>query len=131
MINIFLDDIRNPEDCVTYMHKRIGTLNPIYISEKWVIVRNFDEFQEAVFTNIGKIKCISFDHDLGEDEAQKLVNSGISKRKARSIKREVKSGYDCAVYFKKLYDKSKEKYPLLFVHSMNPVGTENIVNLFK
>jgi len=131
MINIFLDDIRNPEDCVTYMHKRIGALNPIYINEKWLIVRNYEQFKEAIFTNVGKIRAISFDHDLGEDEAEKLVEAGLSKRKARAAKKQVKSGYDCAVYFKKLYDKSGEEYPLLFVHSMNPVGTENIINLFK
>lgn len=133
MINIFLEDNykRTPEVCSTYMKARIGALNSMYINEKWLIVRNYEQFKEAVFTNIGKIHAISFDHDLGKDEVEKLVESGLSKRKARAVKKQVKSGYDCAVYFKKLYDKFEQKYPLLFVHSMNPVGTQNIINLFK
>ena len=38
-MKVFLDDVRNPKDCVTYMHQRIGDKNPIYL-EEWVIAKN-------------------------------------------------------------------------------------------
>ena len=129
-MKIFLDDIRNPQDCVNYMHKRIGALNPIYL-EKWVVVRNYEQFVDIIANNINIITHVSFDHDLGEDVAQKLVESGLTKRQARKRKKEVLSGYDCAKWMKNFYIIKNKQLPVMFVHSMNPVGTENIINLFK
>jgi hypothetical protein len=34
-------------------------------------------------------------------------------------------------YMKWFYDENRIPYPIMFVHSMNPVGTEKIINLFK
>jgi hypothetical protein len=42
-----------------------------------------------------------------------------------------KTWLDCAKYFKEFYDRNKLKYPIIFIHSMNPVCTQNIINLFK
>ena len=30
-MKLFLDDVRIPSDCINYMYKRIGALNPIYL----------------------------------------------------------------------------------------------------
>lgn len=130
-MKIFLDDIRQSEDAALYMQPRIGVHNLLYITKEWLIVRNYKQFVKALNIFAGQITHISFDHDLGEDEAIEMVKKGISKRKARSTKKDIKSGYDCAKYFKEFYDSKELKYPILFVHSMNPIGTENIKNLFK
>jgi hypothetical protein len=127
---LFLDDIRIPSDCSTYMHLRIGKDNTLYLKE-WTIVKNYNEFIRTITDNYFIITHISFDHDLGEDVAIKLRNNGFSKRKARQSKKEVKSGYDCAKWMKEFYTKHSISQPILFVHSMNPTGTENIINLFK
>jgi hypothetical protein len=129
-MKIFLDDVRVPTDCVSYMHARIGSLNLIYL-EEWFIVRNYEDFQEMVITHTSKITHISFDHDLGEDVASQLRLEGKSKRASRKIKKLSKSGYDCAVWLKRYYDRFGLKLPVMFVHSMNPVGTERIINVFK
>jgi hypothetical protein len=41
------------------------------------------------------------------------------------------TGYHCAKWMKDFYQENKIELPIIFVHSMNPVGAENIVNLFK
>lgn len=112
------------------MYHRIGALNPIYL-EEWMIVRNYQEFIQAVEANYETITHISFDHDLGADMAKLLVFMGWSKKKARAAKIGIKNGYDCAKWTKEFYARKKRELPIMFVHSMNPVGTENIINLFK
>ncbi len=131
IMKIFLDDIRNPEDCVKYMGERIGALTYLYMGQ-WLVVRNYKEFVKVVSENINEITHISFDHDLGEDIAQFEFENGLySKRQARRRKKEVKSGYDCAKWMKDFYRSKNKQHPVMFVHSMNPVGTQNIINLFK
>lgn len=56
--NLFLDDIRNPSDCIHYMY------TPIYTSVDWVIVRNYNEFVKTIEEK-GLPEIVSFDHDLG------------------------------------------------------------------
>ena len=129
-MKIFLDDIRNPQECVSYMGKRIGALTYLYMG-KWIVVRNYEQFVDIIANNINIITHVSFDHDLGEDVAKELVESGLSKRQARKRKKELMSGYDCAKWMKDYYKSKNKQLPTMFVHSMNPVGTENIINLFK
>lgn len=129
-MKIFLDDIRNPQDCVKYMGERIGALTYLYMGN-WIVVRNYKEFVKAISENINEITHISFDHDLGEDDAKELVESGLSKRQARKRKKESVSGYDCAKWMKDYYRSRNKQHPVMFVHSMNPAGTQNIINLFK
>lgn len=58
--NLFLDDFRIPEDCAKYMS------NPeFYLNNKWVIVRDYDEFVKFIEKN-GMPAVISFDHDLSD-----------------------------------------------------------------
>lgn len=129
-MKIFLDDIRVPKDCIIHMQQRIGPLCVIYYTD-WIIVRNYDEFVKVIKTNFKEITYVSFDHDLGEDVAKLAIEDGISKRKARQAKKNVKSGYDCAKWLRQFYSEAECKLPVMFVHSMNPVGTDNIINVFK
>ena len=56
--NLFLDDIRFPEDCFEYAHQTV------YITTDWIIVRSYDEFVKMIETN-GVPYMVSIDHDLG------------------------------------------------------------------
>lgn len=125
-MKLFLDDVRHPVDCVKYMHSRIGKLNLIYL-EQWEMAKNFRQFQEWVeyAYQVGEeITHVSFDHDLADIHYD-------PKTQQESFAYDENTGYDCAKWMLEFYKDKKLKLPIMFVHSMNPVGTEKIVNLFK
>ena len=131
---IFLDDIRSPQECASYMDKRIGKLNPIYNKGGWYIVRNYDEFQDSIIKYIDDITHISFDHDLADEHyTPEEYWESFDKSKEYQEKQvyKEKTGYECAKWLKEYYIYKEKELPIMFVHSMNPVGTENIINLFK
>ena len=70
--NLFLDDIRHPYDCISYMPSP-----GIYSKYLWKTVRNYDEFVSFITQN-GLPDLISFDHDLSDidyyPEWLKIVN---------------------------------------------------------
>ena len=122
-MKLFLDDIRQPQECIHYMHKRIGKLNPIYL-EDWFVVRNYKDFVEAVTNHIDEITHVSFDHDLADIHYDpRTWTEGFVYHE--------ETGHDCAVWLKNFYEENSKDLPILFVHSMNPVGTQNIINVFK
>lgn len=129
-MKIFLDDVRDPKDCLSYMYRRIGTLNPIY-GEEWLIVRNYDQFIKVITNHFDQITHVSFDHDLADEHynPQMFNNNGDYNHLYDNFKE--KSGLECAIWMKKFYDENDKKLPIMFVHSMNPVGTQNIINVFK
>jgi hypothetical protein len=96
---IFLDDERIPTD-VTWVTLPDGD---------WNIVRSFEEFQTLLDSLTVAPSYISFDHDLG-------VN----------LDAETKTGYDCAKYY--IWKSYQQGWDIshYVVHSMNPVGKENI-----
>jgi hypothetical protein len=130
-MNIFLDDVRNPSDCASYMHKRIGLANSIYINESWVVVRNFEDFQKVVEENLGKISTISFDHDLADSHYDPSMYESYEKYEEAIKNVKEKTGYDCAIWFKELYILKDLAFPVIVVHSMNPVGTRRINQVFE
>jgi len=129
-VKIFLDDVRSPSDCATYIYKRIGALNPIYLEEGWFIVRNYEQFCDALDKYENDITLISFDHDLADGHYHESMDKGKEEYEEHLKTVKEKTGLDCAEYFREKF-KHKQVRPLLFVHSMNSVGTENIINLFK
>lgn len=127
-MKLFLDDIRNPSDCVKYMHQRIGALNPIYLEGDWYIVRNYDQFVKAVTKYWKDITHISFDHDLADVHYhESMTNEQAYNEYLKDIKE--KTGTDCAKFAEQFY--RGRTLPTMFVHSMNPVGTQNIINVWK
>ncbi len=132
-MKIFLDDYRQPSECLSYMYTRIGHLNPIYNEGEWYIVRNYPYFIKAIDRFKGEITHISFDHDLADGHYHKNMQEGILNYDSEDFNSDDfnKTGYHAAKYLKELYEKEGLKLPTVFVHSMNPVGTENIINLFK
>lgn len=135
-IKIFLDDIRCPSDCVSYMYDRIGDKNPIYLKGGWLIVRNYQEFVEMVVRYQNDITHISFDHDLAEEhlvpqEEWEIYEKDIAYQvQKHSLYRE-RTGYDCAKWMKEYYEMTGINFPEMYVHSQNPIGLKRIVELFK
>lgn len=109
---LYLDDIRNPK------------------TEGWTIVRNYDDFVKYITEN-GLPDEISFDHDLGDDIARENVENGMSKRKARLLKKDSKSGYDCAKWLCEYCWGNGLPLPTWNVHSANPVGRDNIIAILE
>ena len=132
-MKIFLDDYRIPMDCIKYMHTRIGPMNTIYNDGEWFIVRNYPQFVNAIDRFKGEITHISFDHDLADAHYHQDMQEGDIDYNAEELNNDEydKTGYHAAQYLKEVYEKENLKLPLMFVHSMNPVGTQNIINLFK
>lgn len=96
--NLFLDDIRFP------------------VGSNWIIARNYEDAVWCV-TNYGVPGYISFDHDLAP--AHYIVGAESNE----------KTGYDFAKWFGNYVTDNKLSLPKDFdytVHSMNPVGAENI-----
>lgn len=112
-MKLFLDDERMPEQAALYMQSRIGKLNPIYL-EEWMVVKTYTQFTIAITKHHKEITHVSFDHDLSDFEHDRE-----------------KTGHDCAVWLKNYYTENNLKLPIMFVHSANPIGVENIINVFK
>lgn len=118
MYKLFLDDLRNPIDAYFYMHA------PIYNEEGWTIVRNYAEFVDMI-TSQGIPEIVSFDHDLGP-EAYKCQTDIPYDQFTE------KTGYHCAQWLINYcidHNKNIPKYVL--IHTMNPVGRQNIESLFR
>lgn len=110
--NLFLDDIREPEDAYYYTNRRM------YINWHWHTVRNYDEFVNWITIN-GMPSHISFDHDLADTHYDpNHVGEHMEK-----------TGYDCAKWLVEYCLDNNIKCPEFDCHSMNPVGKINILNL--
>ena len=91
-------------------------LRPMYRKENWQIVRSYDEFVDWILKN-GLPDVVSFDHDLA-DEHYTFVGD-YSKLK-------VKTGYHAAKWMVDFCLHEGYELPEWYVHSMNPVGADNI-----
>ena len=116
--DLFLDDIRLPSHTFTY------TKNPIYLDSNWDIVRSYDEFVKIIMER-GAPDTISFDHDLGP-EAYKYQTEIPYDQFTE------KTGYHCAKWLiEYCIDNNKDIPQTILIHSMNPVGRQNIESLFN
>ena len=129
MKKLFLDDVRVPEDCLSYMRHRLGSEVEIY-SEIWDIVRNYEDFIKYISTE-GVPDIISFDHDLADEHySPDMYLSGGEYNKLYDEFKE-KTGNDCAKWLCEYCFTNGIPLPEYFIHSMNPVGTNNIINTFE
>jgi len=125
---LFLDDVRNPIDCTAYMTRR-GVDVRIY-HEQWKIVRSYDEFVEYI-TKYSLPIIISFDHDLSDEHYSPKMYSGVDDYNELYSEFKERTGYDCAKWLCEYCLEHKCDLPEYFVHSMNPVGRDNIEKLLK
>jgi hypothetical protein len=130
-MRLFLDDFREPWHCLSYMGSRIGLKQSVF-AEDWTVVRDFHQFTEAVMRHHGKITLVSFDHDLCDahyDHAlmtDPAAMQAFYERKDREM-----TGFDCAVWMRDFFRSKGLALPEIIVHSMNPVGTVNIEEVFS
>jgi hypothetical protein len=103
---LFLDDVRE-----------IRQIYPHTDLNEWILVKNYDEFVNCIKKNGMPIK-INFDHDLGL-EHYVTGNPNYDKYKE-------KTGYDCAKWLVEYCMNNNLEFPDYQVHSMNPIGRENI-----
>ena len=120
MYNLFLDDIRQPMTCYNYMP---ASIKDVYSLEKWVIVRDYDDFVKVI-TEKGLPDLISFDHDLADIHynPETWTESFVYKEK---------TGKDCAQWLVDYCLDNELPLPQYIVHSMNPVGKKNILSLLN
>jgi hypothetical protein len=113
---IFLDDERWPKN-VTWVN-----LPPF----PWTVVRNYKDFVSTI-DSLGMPLFISFDHDLGAEH----YNPAMYRNNKEDYNRlydtfKDKTGYDCAKWAVEYCMDNRLKFPEYAVHSMNPIGKENI-----
>ena len=123
-ILLWLDDVRNP------VERDWLVFSPIGRDVDVVWAKSYFEFTTWIEKN-GLPDAICFDHDLGEDESIERVKRGFSKRQARILKKEAKSGMDCAKWLVEYCIDNKLSLPKYNIQSANPVGKENIDSLLK
>lgn len=113
--NIFLDDIRVPED-VTWI--KLPTV-------EWLIVRNYEEFRNTIVSK-GIPTFVTYDHDLSDQHYQPITT--LNQNNIEYHKYREKTGYECAQFLVNQCMNKAIKHPRFAVHSMNPVGRQNIVS---
>ena len=123
---IYLDDVRTPVDI-----------------DNWTVVRSYDEFVHKVEEiGLSNIKMISLDHDLGDTAMNEYFNNVSPNYKLDYNNIQEKTGYDCAKWLvNKFYDMNPDwvllgrlqkktigvKFPVVYTHSANPIGSANIM----
>lgn len=105
-MHIFLDDYRIPSDVKwAILPQRFD----------WVIVRDYDGFVRLLDNMPIAPSFIAFDHDLAD-----------AHYKGDFSNPDEKTGYDCAKYLVERCLKKGWEIPDYIVHSLNPIGRENI-----
>lgn len=124
-MKIYLDDIRTP------------------VEKEWIVVRSYDEFVKKVLEiGLENLTHISLDHDLG-DTAMMEYHNNVSPNYTLNYENILeKTGYDAVKWIvNHFYDKNpnyssnsnsyKKKnkivFPLVTVHSANPIGCGNMM----
>ena len=125
--HLFLDDFRNPHDCMSYMPYRIGTHAAMYTQQEWSIVKNYDEFTKWITLN-GLPEMVSFDHDLADEHYSPAMCGDAADYPTEF---EEKTGLDCAKWLVDYCIDNKLDFPCFEVHSMNPVGSDRIRNYIQ
>jgi hypothetical protein len=106
MTKLFLDDVRTPPDTT------------------WHVVRNYDAFVKWMERNPTP-EVISFDHDLAFEHYPFADPNPTQEFRYGQYKE--KTGYEAAKWCV-----DNDRLPATaIVHSLNPVGAQNILNLLK
>jgi hypothetical protein len=111
---LYLDDVRTPYD------------------PQWIVVRSYNQFvREIQHKGLENFDEISLDHDLDDSAMNEFYNNVISNGTIDYNKIIEKTGMECAKYLVNLSMESGVLLPQIWVHSFNPVGSENIMGLIN
>jgi hypothetical protein len=124
-MKLFLDDIRTPFDCIKYMKSDV---RHIYEDENWDVVRCYDDFVGYI-QHFGVPDVISFDHDLADEHYDSEMYSLSNSYNEKYSMFKEKTGYECAKWLCEYCLENKQQLPLYVVHSMNPIGKQNILSV--
>jgi hypothetical protein len=123
---LFLDDVRIPYNCTSYMYLRMSNIS-IYHKE-WNIVRSYQDFVNWIEEN-GLPDVISFDYDLADDYS---LRESLPFESWFNIKENrVWNGLDCAKFLLNYCKKNNLNLPRCLIHSANPFGTEEIKKIIN
>jgi hypothetical protein len=121
--NLFLDDIRNPSDCLGY------TRDHRYTQLKWVVVRNYNDFNKEILRRFieGEIpEVVSFDHDLCD--AHYDPSMYVSKEAYEEVSADFKemTGKEAAMSLVNFCLNFDIPLPEIMIHTQNPIGYTRI-----
>lgn len=125
MSRLFLDDMRVPFDCLSYMKPNV---RHIYEDDNWDVVRTYDDFVGYI-GYFGLPDLISFDHDLADEHYSPAMYDGNDRYNQLYDSFKEKTGYECAKWLCEYCTDKKLPLPMYIVHSMNPTGKENILTV--
>ena len=111
--NIFLDDIRVPTD-VTWAN--------IPADQHYSLVRSYKEFVDLITLRREVPKYVCYDHDLADTH----YGHGLNNNEIPYESYKEKTGYDAAKWLVNYCVERGIKHPPYVVHSMNPIGKQNI-----
>ena len=110
--NLFLDDVRVPTDV---------TWADVPIDQHYSVVRSYKEFVDLI-TLRGLPKIVCYDHDLADSH----YGHGLNNDEIPYDSYNEKTGYDCAKWLVAYCFEKNIKHPPYVVHSLNPIGKQNI-----
>jgi hypothetical protein len=117
--NLFLDDCRKPQD-VDWIELPLC---------EWTTAKSYNEFIKIVSLN-GIPKRVSFDNDLADEHYESLIKGSFQQMQETDAFIE-KTGYDCLKWLTNYCVERQEKFPEYYIHTMNPVGRENMEKYLK
>jgi len=112
--NLFLDDLR--------IRTHVTWVN-VPKDQHYSVVRNYQEFVDII-TLRGLPKFVCYDHDLNDIH----YGHGLQGDDIPYDSYTEKTGYDAAKWLVDYCMKKGVKHPPYVVHSMNPVGKQNIIS---
>lgn len=118
--NLFLDDVRLPHH-VTWVD--------LPSTQHYSVVRNYQEFVDLI-TLRGLPKFVAFDHDLGTSSYSEYSNS-VKNGYINYENISEMTGLDCAKWLINYCIEKNLPFPEYVVHSMNPIGKQNIISLIE
>ena len=121
---LWLDDVRDP------LESDWLKLSPIEKPFEAVWVKSYEEFIRWITAN-GLPDGICFDYNLGKKKEVELRAKGVSKKVARRIKAQEKTGMDCAKWLIKYCTDNKLCLPKYSIQGSSDYGRENINILLK
>ena len=97
-----------------------------------LLLKNYPEFIRQIQYK-GLPKMISFDHDLADGHYHKNMLDGQLNYDSEDFNSDDynKTGYHCAKWLIEYCIDTDLELPIFYVHSMNPVGKENIESLLN
>lgn len=127
--NLFIDDERFPNNEFEIYSAYKLTGDRRYITEEWVIVRDFGEFVKTIEEN-GVPQMISFDHDLKDDHYYHyrtftLLTGYIDYTVVEG------TGQECAKWLTNYLLENDLECPTILIHTQNTVGAKNIYGVFQ